>query len=510
MEDDFSLVKRRNKRSTAGNRMQALMSGVLELEDAFMEVENDEDFVGKDEEDLFDDDFQETDEDDTADDTEAGERALQREEHDVRKVARGRLSRSSALPRIRLKLSPTKIDGVSPRKKRRVAMGAVVDAETGEFVTRSSQRQSTVTHTQKTKARMMETSQRQALHRKRPKTVVPVKTQDVLIREALELEERNVASLADFLNKEEEKKRQARVVRTRIEAPVVRWISCIEKPLGRPHRPGVEDLGTPEGRGTAAPSVVLSGATLEDDLSPPDISSRQQETSEGGEFVTQGATPPLSVAHHVVDNSMPLSTSSRQSLGEVGHNRGSPSLHRDLPPAPATNSPSAVPPTAPAMPLETDRQLMGGLVRNYVVLEVARGSDRNRYKMSDTEAFLNGRKEWSRHAAEEQEMIRARAQLLRDPTCAVTGLRAKYLEPRSGIPYANIRGYQALSKVLQHEYVWAQGMGCYVNDASDEGAEGVPPEWSLVNQKGGKMRPPAQPPFKPHASALSRPFPSSS
>lgn len=48
MEDDFSLVKRRNKRSTAGNRMQALMSGVLELEDAFMEVENDEDFVGKD------------------------------------------------------------------------------------------------------------------------------------------------------------------------------------------------------------------------------------------------------------------------------------------------------------------------------------------------------------------------------------------------------------------------------------------------------------------------------
>ncbi|KAG8917080.1 hypothetical protein FRC00_014056, partial [Tulasnella sp. 408] len=114
---------------------------------------------------------------------------------------------------------------------------------------------------------------------------------------------------------------------------------------------------------------------------------------------------------------------------------------------------------------------------------------RNRYKMSDTEAFLNGRKEWSRHAAEEQEMIRARAQRL----------KAKYLEPRSGIPYANIRGYQALSKVLHHEYVWAQGMGCYVNGASDEGAEGVPPEWSLVNQKGGKMRPPTQQPFKPHA-----------
>lgn len=387
-------------------------------------------------------------------------------------------------------------------------MGAAVDAETGEFVTRSSLRQSTVTHTQKTKARMMETNQRQALYRKRPKSVVPVKTQDVLIREALELEERNVASLADLLNKEEEKKRQARVVRTRIEAPVVRWISRIEKPLERPHRPDVEDLGTPEGRGPAATAVVRTGAALEDDVPPPDINTRQQATLERAEFGIQVATTPISVANLVVDNSMPFSTFTRQSLLEVGGNRGHPSLHGDGPPAPATDSSSAEPPTASGNPLGTESRLTGGLVRNYVVLEVASGSDRNRYKMSDTEAFLNGRKEWSHHAAEEQEMIRARAQLLRDPTCVVTGLKAKYIEPRSGIPYANARGYQVLSKVLRHEYVWAQGMGCYVNDASDEGAEGVPPEWNLVNQKGGKMRPPAQQPFKPHTSTLSRPFPS--
>ncbi|KAG8919597.1 hypothetical protein FRC01_001207 [Tulasnella sp. 417] len=429
MEDDFSLVKRRNKRSTAGNRMQALMSGVLEQEEAFMEVENDEDFVGKDgmkrsplisnwlltvlansEQDLFDDDFEETDEDEAADDPEAGERELQKEERQVRKMARGKLSRSSALPRIRLKLSPTKVDGASSRKKRRVAMGAVVDAETGEFVTRSSQRQSTVTHTQKTKARMIETSQRQALHRKRPKSVVPVKTQDVLIREALELEERNVASLADLLNKEEEKKRQARVVRTRIEAPVVRWISRIEKPLGRPHRSGVEDLGTPEERGAAASSVVLSGAALDGDLVAPEINTRQQETTEGGELGSRDATPPISVAHHVVDNSIPLSNSTRQSLDEVGNNPGHPSLDRDLPRPQATNSSSTMPHTASGMPSEAESQPEGGLVRNYVVLEVARGSDRNRYKMSDAEAFLNGRKEWSHHAAEEQEIIRARAQ----------------------------------------------------------------------------------------------------
>lgn len=48
MAEEMGLVKRRNKRSTAGNRMKALTAGVFEAEEAFMEVENDEDFVGKD------------------------------------------------------------------------------------------------------------------------------------------------------------------------------------------------------------------------------------------------------------------------------------------------------------------------------------------------------------------------------------------------------------------------------------------------------------------------------
>lgn len=48
MAEEMGLVKRRNKRGTAGNRMKALMAGVFEAEEAFMEVENDEDFVGKD------------------------------------------------------------------------------------------------------------------------------------------------------------------------------------------------------------------------------------------------------------------------------------------------------------------------------------------------------------------------------------------------------------------------------------------------------------------------------
>lgn len=46
--EESGLVRGRQRRSTAGNRMATLLAGQLELEEAFMEVENDEEFVGKD------------------------------------------------------------------------------------------------------------------------------------------------------------------------------------------------------------------------------------------------------------------------------------------------------------------------------------------------------------------------------------------------------------------------------------------------------------------------------
>ncbi|KAG9001111.1 hypothetical protein FRB90_011684 [Tulasnella sp. 427] len=310
-----------------------------------MEVENNEDFLRKDEEDLFDDDFEETDEDAADNNVEADERELLREEREERSI--------------------------------RISM----------------------------------------ILKKRAKPVIAVETQDVSIREALELEERNVASLANLLKKEEEKKRQARVTRTNIGPPVVRWISRIEET---------------------------------------DTQDEQTSVSESNE--------------------------------EIGTNEA----HQSRPMTPVNEAP----PTR-------------GSTRNYVVLEVARGSNRKRYKMSDTEAFLNGHEEWSRDTAIEQEQVRARAQLLKDPTCAITGLKAKYLEPRSGVPYADVRGYKVLSKVLRHEYVWAQEMGCYTHDECDEGAKGLPSEWSWANQKGGKMKPPrAQRPFTSQNSNLATRSPS--
>lgn len=53
-------------------------------------------------------------------------------------------------------------------------------------------------------------------------------------------------------------------------------------------------------------------------------------------------------------------------------------------------------------------------------------------------------------------------------TCPITGLRAKYRDPRTGVPYANVRAFQTLTKVLAHDYTWSESLGCYVSSREDE------------------------------------------
>ena len=55
--------------------------------------------------------------------------------------------------------------------------------------------------------------------------------------------------------------------------------------------------------------------------------------------------------------------------------------------------------------------------------------------------------------------------------CPVTGLAANYLDPRTGVPYANAFAFKEISKILVHDYVWNEEFGCYVGQeevVSDE------------------------------------------
>jgi len=46
--------------------------------------------------------------------------------------------------------------------------------------------------------------------------------------------------------------------------------------------------------------------------------------------------------------------------------------------------------------------------------------------------------------------------------CPLTGLAAKYCDPRTGVPYANVHAFKEISKIMDHEYVWNEQFGCYV------------------------------------------------
>lgn len=54
-------------------------------------------------------------------------------------------------------------------------------------------------------------------------------------------------------------------------------------------------------------------------------------------------------------------------------------------------------------------------------------------------------------------------------TCPITGLAARYLDPRTNVPFASVAGFQTLTKILSHEYVWSESLGCYTAPGNASG-----------------------------------------
>jgi YL1 nuclear protein C-terminal domain len=67
-------------------------------------------------------------------------------------------------------------------------------------------------------------------------------------------------------------------------------------------------------------------------------------------------------------------------------------------------------------------------------------------------------------------------------TCPITGLQARYRDPRTGVPYANAGAFRILTRLLAQEYVWSpagapDGIGVFVGHEKQRGAAGVPDCW---------------------------------
>ncbi|SPO31605.1 related to VPS72 - component of the SWR1 complex, required for vacuolar protein sorting [Ustilago trichophora] len=247
------MVTSRSKRSTAGNRLKALLDQELEKDEIFAEVENDIDFEAKEDEDgvdIVDSDFDRDSDDDArnADEDESeGEReieAAEKAEKQKRRAAAravGIVKRPTAAPRVARRPLPASTSSAAqeetPARRRRISFApdqpssssspaGATSTTVADSNRRTSARAATVASKLEVESRLEEASQRRAAQ---PAKVAVKKkaslTQDALIAEALEVEEENRESLRRFLEQEEERRAKQRQRKERITGPFVRWMS---------------------------------------------------------------------------------------------------------------------------------------------------------------------------------------------------------------------------------------------------------------------------------------------
>ncbi|KAJ3045616.1 Vacuolar protein sorting-associated protein 72 [Rhizophlyctis rosea] len=219
----------RERRQNAGSRMRALIQEQVEAEELFEEVENDEDFAGVEEEDVFDSDFASSDEEEAVPDEEA---AIIAEEKTDRKRAQQQRQKQTSLP-IPPKRQPVSAGAKQNAKSVRIKEAAVQRIKRlGEVSLISGPRQSgrtaTVANKQLLVQKMEESNKRKATIPKKERIIERDLTQAELLLEAKQTELKNIESLQSALLLEEETKRKQAKKVVQYLGPTIRYQSFVD------------------------------------------------------------------------------------------------------------------------------------------------------------------------------------------------------------------------------------------------------------------------------------------
>ncbi|SCZ96374.1 BZ3500_MvSof-1268-A1-R1_Chr8-2g10152 [Microbotryum saponariae] len=490
------LLAGRERRANAGNRMAALLEdeAQAEMEEMFKEEENDIEFEAKFEEDVFDSDFGSTDSDaDQEDDEEAGERQLQREaeaaakgSNNKRKAKKAYTSFAPAFARQTkyqqkasavASTSASTLDGngtstpgggaltpeLSNRNKRRRGWPDGID-RAFLIPQRESSRRSAVAFKESVEERLKESEERRATLPKPSKKTQQNFTQADLIAEALETEEINRASLLAFYAAEEDRRAAERVIGQRYEiiGPKLIELSRREGGLEAPDSPGKR-----KGKGRAidgGATTVRSGE-----------SGRRRLIEVLGEAGKAGWKPGeaegLKAAQEAAEKEGTTMDKTRQILSPDkgvksadmrGTDKDTPSVPDDkVEPQPSAETkmealdPPIVPivteanGVVPIMPAAPDAGPMitpapdpavatPYYARNYLIFDEFVGATVG----DEMEALFGDHCDWDTAKSVTLESNR------RPKICPITGLSAKYRDPRTMTPYANKYAYDVLTQLL--------------------------------------------------------------
>ncbi|PPQ78808.1 hypothetical protein CVT25_010677 [Psilocybe cyanescens] len=599
VENPEMLVTRRSKRSTAGNRMEAALAEMA-LDDANKDLDDDNDFVNDkgmldngrlyskyltvqahnplDEEDIFGSDFESTDEEAEKQANEAGENEVINEERMVKKAARTRLEKITAAAHAKNKATfnpDIQLTTVSKPKlrvklKQRVVVGAAIDAESGDVVAqsrkddadgnkRTSQRKHTIQNTSATVTRLKQVQAKRAAQPKKAKVEYKTYTQGELIALALDTEEGNIVDHRDYLKNEAEKRKRARVVRTAVEGPLLRWISRKEEvkveippppvpipapPISAPaftthvFAPAAPTPAPAPGASTATPAQVASTTASAPGMvyAPSSTIYRSVYGPPGNLFTpttysytagmtvvsTNASTPQIQInstpstysqtttttfSHYqpVPDPAVsafptwpPPTTAQPSPLSIVAPPTSTTAKPDTQPPLQALPTPNPVvepvqpppisnaePPLLPPPPPPEPEYRLETVTKNYVVHELAqqKGTPKPTWAQS-MQAMFGDHVKW-----DQLKVFVGKGRPLSRPRqlCPITGRQAHYLDPRSGVPYADAYSYKVLTGLLNHEFVWDTELACYLNRESPSSGDAGEGDQAVVAEGGDGM-----------------------
>lgn len=494
------LVQERARRSNAGNRMQELLArGEFEADDMFLEAENDVEFEAREEEpDIVDSDFDGNSTEEESDEDVEAEESIAREERRQRKAAK---------PVVRTLAQPKGPSAPAPARPRAPRTMPSVVPPGG---VRSSSRRSTVENKMATQTKLQEAEARRASVRARPAKRVKHLTQDALIREALEMEEENTQSLLHYLEQEEERKaRQRQAGKKHMSGPFVRWISVgldqnifnsIEvRDAKAKKEPPSEERENAFPKGTEAqaaremPERTIPVPTEEAGPEPDSGAAepRSETPNESREAPNEAAEPPseaLSESREAPNevaephSEAPIEATERHSETPIE------SCEAAQPPSLACSEPNesaqeTLPPLAPSdAPMEpaasTDPDTPSSTEKTARTILSLHGLEPGATWVDEFRYLLGDHCAWDRLPFVPS---RNRPYRPRQSTCVITGLPARYRDPRTGIPYATTEAYATIERVLRGEYVWtgsvhrsvALSAGMLAAAHDDGGAGGV-------------------------------------
>jgi len=532
------LVQERARRSNAGNRMQELLArGEFEADDMFLEAENDVEFEAREEEpDIVDSDFDGNSTEEESDEDVEAEESIAREEKRQRKAAKP-VVRTLAQPK-----GPTAPAPARPRAPRTVPSvvppGGVRSSSRRSTV---ENKMATQTKLQEAEARRASVRARPAKRVKHLTQDALIRealemeeenTQSLL--HYLEQEEERKAQ-----QRQAGKKHMSgpfvRWISVGLDQNIFTTIEVRDAKAKREPPSEERENASPQGAEAHAATGMAESTTPDHvptkEAGPePDSEAaepRSEAPSESREAPSEAAEPhsealreSREAPNEVAEPRSEVPNESREAPNEVAEPHSEApneapeprsetlSESRETPneaPEPHTEAPiesceAAQPPSlACSEPNESAQETLPPLAPSDAPMEPAASTDpdtpSSTEKTARTILSLHGLEPGATWVDEFRYLLgdhcawdrlpfvpsRNRPYRPRQSTCVITGLPARYCDPRTGIPYATTEAYATIERVLRGEYVWtgsaqrsvALSAGMLAAAQDDGGAGGV-------------------------------------